>query len=224
LTICRLSASIRFLLPLYFIIPAVYIIDRTQNLERAAEKLLSCRNEDIKDIKIENYISFIRVPLGLAGPLTIYGESKRTVYAPVATVELTLVASCSRGCKAFQATGGIQVTTLSEGLSRAPVFIFRTVNDTLQFYYRVPTLKYLFDTSSNKTSRYTRLIEVTLHIISRTVHVKFRYTCGDTAGQNMVTIATHRACQDFLDSISSKDLGIVDFQIEGQFLSDKKLS
>ena len=50
-----------------------------------------------------------------------------------------------------------------------------------------------------------------------TVHVKFQYTCGDAAGQNMVTIATHRACQDFLHSIFSKDLGIVDFWIEGQF-------
>jgi hydroxymethylglutaryl-CoA reductase len=90
--------------------------------------------------------------------------------------------------------GGINVTALSEGLSRAPVFIFRTVNDALQFYYRVPTLKPLFDASSDKTSRYARLIEVTPHIIGRTVHIKFRYTCGDAAGQNMVTIATHRAC------------------------------
>jgi hydroxymethylglutaryl-CoA reductase len=224
LTICRLSASIGFLLPLYFIVPAAYIIDQTQNLEKVAEKLPSCRNEDTKDIKIENCIGFTQVPLGLAGPLTILRESKRTVYAPLATVEPTLVASCSRGCKAFQATGGIKVTALSEGLSCAPVFIFRTVNDALQFYYRVPTLKPLFDASSDKTSRYTRLIKVTLHIISRTVHVKFRYTCGDAAGQNIVTIATHRACQDFLDSISSKDLGIVDFQIKGQLSSDKKLS
>jgi hydroxymethylglutaryl-CoA reductase len=97
---------------------------RTQNLERAAEKLPSYRNEDTKDIKIKNCIGFTRVPLGLAGPLTIHGESKRMVYAPLAIVKPTLIASCSRGCKAFQATGGIQVTALSEGLSRAPVFIF----------------------------------------------------------------------------------------------------
>jgi hydroxymethylglutaryl-CoA reductase len=111
--------------------------------------------------------------------------------------------------------GGIKVTALSEGLSHAPVFIFRMVNDALQFYYHVPMLKPLFDASSDKTSRYARLIKVTPHIIGRTIHVKFRYTCGDAAGQNMVTIATHHACQD---------LGIVDFQIEGQFSSDKKLS
>jgi Hydroxymethylglutaryl-coenzyme A reductase len=101
LTICCLSASIGFLLPLYFIVPAAYMMDRTHNLEGIAEKLPSYRNEDTKDIKIENYIGFIRVPLGLAGPLTIDGESKRTVYAPLAIVEPILVISCSRGYKAF---------------------------------------------------------------------------------------------------------------------------
>jgi hydroxymethylglutaryl-CoA reductase len=179
--------------------------------------LPSCRNEDAKDIKIENCIGFTWVPLGLAGLLTIDRGSKRKVYASLAIVEPTLVASRSRGCKAFQATDSIQVTTLSKGLSRAPVFIFRTVNDALQFYYCMPTLKHLFDASSDETSRYTRLIEVTPHIIGRTVYVKFQYTCGDTARQNMVIIATQRACQDFLHSISSKDLGIVDFQIEVNF-------
>ena len=44
LAICRISVSIGFLLPLYFIVPAAYTIDRTQNLERVAEKLPSCRN------------------------------------------------------------------------------------------------------------------------------------------------------------------------------------
>ncbi|KAH6705253.1 hydroxymethylglutaryl-CoA reductase [Leptodontidium sp. MPI-SDFR-AT-0119] len=153
-------------------------MDRTQNLEKVAETLPSCRNEDTKDIKIENCVGFTRVPLGLAGPLTIHGKSKRTMYGPLATVEPTLVTSCSRGCKVFQAMGGIKVEALSEGLSRALVFTFRTVDDALRFYHHV-----------------------TPHVIGKTVH-------------NMVTIATHRACQDFLASTVSKDLGITDFQIE----------
>jgi len=203
---------------------AVYMMDRTQSLEKVAEEMPFCRNENTKGIKIENCIGFTQVPLGLAGPLTVRGESKRTIYAPLATVEPTLIASCSRGCKAFQATGGIQVTALSEGLSRAPVFTFRSIDDALRFYHRIPALKSSFIASGEKTSRYARLVEVTPHLIGKTVHVKFRYTCGDAAGQNMVTIATHRACQDFLASASSKNLGIVDFQIEGQLSSDKKLS
>ncbi len=99
-------------------------MDRTHNLEILAKMLPSCRDSNTEDIKIENCVGFTRIPLGLAGPLTIHGKSKRTVYGPLATVEPTLVASCSRGCKAFQAMGGIKVKALSESLSRAPVFTF----------------------------------------------------------------------------------------------------
>jgi NADP-dependent 3-hydroxy-3-methylglutaryl-CoA reductase len=226
-TICYLSASIGFIYPLYYIIPAAYTMDRSHGIARVAQKLLEiCHDNDgTRDIRIENCVGFTRVPLGLAGPLTIHGEFQReTVYAPLATVEPTLVASCSRGCKAFQASGGVQVIALSEGLSRAPVFSFRTVEDALRFYHCVPSLESAFRESAQRTSQHARLVEVTPHIIGRTVHVKFRYTCGDAAGQNMVTIATHSACKDFLASSAGKDSDIVDFLIEGQFSSDKKLS
>jgi hydroxymethylglutaryl-CoA reductase len=88
-------------------------------------------NEDIKHIKIENYISFIQVPFSLASLLTIYREFKRIVYAPLIIIKLTLIISYSRGCKVFEAIGGIKVKALSEGLSRAPVFTFCTINDAL---------------------------------------------------------------------------------------------
>lgn len=62
------------------------------------------------------------------------------------------------------------------------------------------------------------------HGLVKISYVRLQYTCSDAAGQNMVTIATHRAFQDFLQSNSSKHLGIVDFQVEGQFSFVKKLS
>ncbi|KAH8815514.1 hydroxymethylglutaryl-coenzyme A reductase family protein [Xylogone sp. PMI_703] len=199
-------------------------MSRKQTIEKLAEKFPSARNSNTENIKIENCIGFTRVPLGLAGPLTIHGKHERTVYAPLATSEATLIASCSRGCKAFQSLGGIKATVLSETLSRAPVFGFASVDDAVKFYHFVPSLKSSFQASVQKTSRYARLVNITPHVIGKVVHVKFEYTCGDAAGQNMVTIATHRACKEFLASDASKDLGIVDFVIEGQFSSDKKAS
>ena len=72
-----------------------------QNLEKVAKALSFYYNKDIKDIKVENYISFTRVPLSLASLLTIYKKFKRIVYSPLAIVKLTLVISYSRGYKAF---------------------------------------------------------------------------------------------------------------------------
>jgi hydroxymethylglutaryl-CoA reductase len=74
------------------------------------------------------------------------------------------------------------------------------------------------------TNRYAQLIELVPHIIGTTVHVKFVYTCGDATGQNMITIATHRACQDWMKSVDAQEFNVVDFQLEGQLSSDKKLS
>jgi NADP-dependent 3-hydroxy-3-methylglutaryl-CoA reductase len=195
------------------------------NMLRHRLKAISRDEEEIKGIRIENCVGFTQVPLGLAGPLSINGEHQRqTVYAPLATVEPTLVAACSRGCKAFQTSGGVQAIALSEGMSRAPVFGFSTVDDAVKFHRYVQYLKPSFQASAEGTSRYAQLIGLVPHIIGKTVHVKFVFTCGDATGQNMVTIATHRACLDWMKSADAEEFRIVDFQLEGQLSSDKKLS
>ncbi|ORX99211.1 hydroxymethylglutaryl-CoA reductase [Clohesyomyces aquaticus] len=177
-------------------------------------------------IKVENCIGFAQIPIGLAGPLTITGHSQRgTFHAPIATVEPTLVASTARGCKAFQACGGLKAIALKEGMSRAPMFRFRTVDDAVVFYQVVERgeLDEELGSAVRKTSRHGRMIRLTPHIIGTSVHVKFEYTCGDAAGQNMATIGTHTACMQLIKAHGEK-YGIVDFQLEGQMASDKKAS
>jgi hydroxymethylglutaryl-CoA reductase len=175
-------------------------------------------------IRIENLVGFAQVPLGLAGPLTIHGEDQNNkVYAPLATVEPTLVASCSRGCKAFEASGGIHAIALSEGMSRASVFRFASPLDAVFFYRLVPKLEEELRLTAESTSRFAKLQKVVPHLFGKDVHVRFVYTCGDASGQNMSTIATHKACQILLNTRGA-ELKIKDFQLEGQLASDKKLS
>jgi NADP-dependent 3-hydroxy-3-methylglutaryl-CoA reductase len=177
-----------------------------------------------QNIRVENLVGFAQVPLGLAGPLTIHGETQRNkVYAPLATVEPTLVASCSRGCKAFEASGGIHAIVLSEGMCRAPVFRFASPLDAVSFYRLLPKLEDELRLMAESTSRFAKLQRVVPHLFGRDVHVRFVYTCGDASGQNMSTIATHKACQTLLDTRGA-ELKIKDFQLEGQLASDKKLS
>ena len=176
-------------------------------------------------INIENFVGFVRVPVGLAGPLRVQGaETDDDFFAPLATVEPTLVASCSRGCKAFTKCGGIRFCVLSEGMSRAPVFSFASPAEAIVFAGHVPRLQAQLAADAERTSRYARLQKLTAHVVGSDVHVKFDYVCGDAVGQNMVTIATQAACNRFLQSQTAKELGVKDFVIEGEMASDKKAS
>ncbi len=57
---------------------------------------------------IENYIGTARIPIGLAGPVTVLGEhAQGSFHIPMATTEGTLVASTTRGMKVINACGGV---------------------------------------------------------------------------------------------------------------------
>lgn len=177
-------------------------------------------------INIENFVGFVKVPVGLAGPLRVRDaeQTDDDFFAPLATVEPTLVASCSRGCKAFQRCGGIQFHVLDESMSRAPIFFFSTPDEAVLFATCVPKLQSQFASDAESTSRHARLQKLTPHVIGSNVHVKFDYFCGDAVGQNMVTIATQEACDRFLQTATAKEMGLKEFLIEGEMASDKKAS
>ena len=111
-------------------------------------------------------------------------------------------------------------------MSRAPAFRFNSVAAAVAFHKKVRdgTFEAQFRADAEKTSRFAKLIQVSSSIIGSVVHVRFVYACGDAAGQNMATLATHAACTAFLKSEDAKEAGIVGFQIEGQMASDKKAS
>ena len=196
-----------------------------KNVFLTASKAYSESSETPK-ITIENFVGFVRVPVGLAGLLRVRdaGQTDDDFFAPLATVEPTLVASCSRGCKALQRCGGARFHVLNEGMSRAPIFFFSRPDEAVLFAARVPQLQSQFAADAESTSRYARLQKLTPHVIGSNVHVKFDYACGDAVGQNMVTIATQEACDRFLHTAAAKQVGVKDLVIEGEMASDKKAS
>lgn len=114
----------RSLYPFHFLLspnlfPSDKLRKRRQKMPtmRLPESLISKLNhtkaveDDISAIKIENCVGFSRVPLGIAGPLRVDGSdgTSGSFYGPLATCEATLVASCSRGCKALNLCGGVQI-------------------------------------------------------------------------------------------------------------------
>ncbi|CCF34989.1 hydroxymethylglutaryl-CoA reductase [Colletotrichum higginsianum] len=188
---------------------------------------LSCTSKDdsvLKGIKVENLIGFSQVPLGLAGPLDISGPNlDTTLFAPLATYEPTLVASCSRGCKAFNLSGGLNFEILAEGMSRAPVFTFDNPGHALAFARAIPSFRASFAKWAESTSSHARLQDLRPSVIGSQVHLFCSYHCGGAAGQNMVTKATKHAC-DMLLSLCRVEFSIREFLIEGNVSSDKKPS
>ncbi|KAF3030326.1 hypothetical protein E8E12_000193 [Didymella heteroderae] len=200
--------------------PLISALATTSETYSAAEKQTPPR------VLIENHAGFVRVPIGLAGPLRVgaSGSPEDEYYAPLATVEPTLVASCSRGCKAFTESNGLRFKVLGEGMARAPVFSFYNTDDALAFVKLIPAFQDQMRRDAESTSRFARLQALKPHIIGTQVHLIFNYITGEAAGQNMVTIATQAACDLFLASSAAEKLRIRDFAIEGDMASDKKAS
>ncbi|VUC34278.1 unnamed protein product [Clonostachys rosea] len=179
--------------------------------------------KDVDHIRVENCIGFSKVPVGIAGPLRVSGAGlDGDIFAPLATYEPTLVASCSRGCKAF-GDRGVQFEVLSEGMSRGPVFIFDDPGSAVKFAREFPALQDQFAQWASSTSRYVRLQQTKVHVIGSQTHVYCTFYCGGAAGQNMVTKATQFAC-DMLRKTYAVEFSIRDFFLEGQMASDKKPS
>jgi hydroxymethylglutaryl-CoA reductase (NADPH) len=145
---------------------------------------------------IENFIGVAQVPIGLAGPLRINGEhAQGDFYVPLATTEGTLVASYSRGMRVLSECGGVTATVVKHSMQRAPVFMFATAREARDFG---EWLTQRFDDvkqAAEATTRSGRLVEIEQYAIGNLLYLRFNYTTGDAAGQNMTGKATHAACE-----------------------------
>ncbi|MBN9391424.1 MAG: hydroxymethylglutaryl-CoA reductase [Chloroflexi bacterium] len=170
---------------------------------------------------IENFIGVAQVPIGLAGPLLVNGEyAKGRFYIPLATTEGTLVASYNRGMKLLEAAGGITTTISDDAMQRAPVFIFPSARQAREFGKWVTANFEHIKKEADKTTHSGHLRDIEQYTASRLLFLRFNYTTGDAAGQNMVSKATKSAC----DWINSVYPGIEHYFLESNFATDKKSS
>ena len=170
---------------------------------------------------IENFIGVAQIPIGLAGALLVNGEyAKGEFFVPMATTEGTLVASYNRGMKLLRESGGVTTTVVDDAMQRAPVFVFKSSREARDFSIWV---KENFDEIKSKaeaTTSFGKLRDIQQFPASRFLYLRFNYTTGDAAGQNMVGKATKAAC----DWIVSVYENIERYQLEGSFATDKKTS
>ena len=169
----------------------------------------------------EHFTGVAQVPIGFAGPLRIDGEhAKGDFLIPLATSEGTLVASYSRGMKALNACGGVKVTVVADAMQRAPVFVLQDARAGREFVKWVEANMGPIREEAEATSSVARLLYIDPYLANKFVYLRFNFSTGDAAGQNMVGRATFAACSWILDHYE----GIANFYLESNFATDKKAS
>lgn len=171
---------------------------------------------------IENFIGTAKVPMGIIGPLRLTGmNANGDFHVPLATTEAALVASYARGAYAATKAGGISTAVLYEGVVRTPAFVFENLLTAGQFVEWVVRHVDALKAAAEATTRYGKLISLEPFIDNNITFLICRYTTGDAAGQNMVTIATEALCKAI---VADCPIPILKWYVEGNFSGDKKAS
>jgi hydroxymethylglutaryl-CoA reductase (NADPH) len=170
---------------------------------------------------IENFIGVAQVPIGLAGPIRILGEhAKGDFYVPLATSEGTLVASYSRGMRLLSEAGGVKATVVEQFMQRAPVFMLADAVEAREFGRWVEEQFEPIKAAAERTTRAGKLINIEQYAVGPLRYLRFNYTTGDAAGQNMTGKATLAACE----WIRAQHPGHPEFMLSGNMDTDKKFS
>jgi hydroxymethylglutaryl-CoA reductase (NADPH) len=130
------------------------------------------------------------------------------------------VASYNRGIKVLNLCGGVRVTVIADAMQRAPVFVFEDARSGREFLRWVEANTGTIRQQAEATSSVARLLNIDSYLSNKFVYLRFNYTTGDAAGQNMVGRATFAACSWILDQYP----GVKHFYLESNFATDKKSS
>lgn len=171
----------------------------------------------------ESFTGVAQVPIGFAGPIKINGEHATGEYLiPLATAEGTLVASYNRGIKIINLCGGVKCTVQRDLMQRAPVFIFDDARGSRDFVQWCKDHKEDIVREAEATTNVGKLQYIDPYLASKFAFLRFNFSTGDAAGQNMVGRATFAACSWILDNY--KDHPIKNFYLESNLATDKKAS
>ena len=154
-------------------------------------------------------------------PIRILGEhAQGDFYVPLATTEGTLVASYNRGMRLLTECGGVKATVVEDRMQRAPVFLFPDAQQARDFGGWVLENFSAIKSAAEATTRSGKLIDIGQYQVGPLRYLRFNYTTGDAAGQNMTGKATSAACE----WIQSVYPGGLKYYLSGGIDTDKKHS
>ncbi|KAF9977396.1 3-hydroxy-3-methylglutaryl-coenzyme A (HMG-CoA) reductase isozyme [Actinomortierella ambigua] len=195
------------------------LVSRNTHTKTLESSLLPMHHYDYSKVMgqcCENVIGYLPLPVGVAGPFNVDGES---LYLPMATTEGCLVASTSRGCKAINAGGGATTVLLADGMTRGPCVEFPGVESAgrCKRWLEGEGLE-VMQAAFNSTTRFGRLRKLKVAVAGRLVYIRFSTTTGDAMGMNMIS----KGCEKALEVLGEHfpEMSIV--SLSGNYCTDKK--
>ncbi|RIB30838.1 hydroxymethylglutaryl-coenzyme A reductase-domain-containing protein [Gigaspora rosea] len=188
----------------------------TKTLKNSALPVEGYDYSKVMGVCCENVIGYIPIPIGVAGPLKIDGES---FHIPMATTEGCLVASTSRGCKAINGGGGAKTVVTQDLMARGPCVEFPNI---IQAEKAKNWLEYdgndIIKQAFNSTSRFARLKKLKVTVVGKLLFIRFSTTTGDAMGMNMIS----KGCEKALEVMNEHFPDMQIISISGNYCTDKK--
>jgi hydroxymethylglutaryl-CoA reductase (NADPH) len=122
--------------------------------------------------------------------------------------------------KVLNLSGGVKVTVSGDVMQRAPVFVFDDAVAAREFVKWVQANFAKIAEEAEATSSVAKLRYIDPYLAGKFAYLRFNFSTGDAAGQNMVGRATFAACGWVLDHYE----GIRHFYLESNLATDKKAS
>ena len=170
---------------------------------------------------VENFTGVAQVPIGIAGPLLINGEhAQGDFYVPLATTEGSLISSYNRGMRLLTESGGVKTTVVDDAMQRAPVFVCTDALEAREFGHWIEENLSAIRGAAEATTRSGKLRNIQQFAVGPLRYLRFNYTTGDAAGQNMTGKATFAACE----WIKNNHLLHPEYFLSGNIDTDKKHS
>lgn len=193
--------------------------DITNSLERSKLPYQNYNWDIVLGACCENVIGYMPLPVGVAGPLVIDGQS---YFIPMATTEGVLVASASRGCKAINAGGGAVTVLTGDGMTRGPCVTFETLERTgaAKLWLDSEAGQTVMRAAFNSTSRFARLQSMTSTMAGTNLYIRFKSQTGDAMGMNMISKGVEHALNVMATEHDFPDMQIV--SLSGNYCIDKK--
>lgn len=193
--------------------------DLTSLLDRSKLPYDNYAWEQVLGACCENVIGYMPIPVGVAGPLVIDGQS---YFIPMATTEGVLVAGASRGCKAINAGGGAVTVLTGDGMTRGPCVSFETLEraGAAKLWLDSPAGQNMMKKAFDSTSRFARLASMKTALAGTNLYIRFKTTTGDAMGMNMISKGVEHALSVMSTEGGFPDMDIV--SVSGNYCIDKK--